>query len=73
MTKTTQNSFEFRGNTYTCTWLNDERTALSVVVSADAETIDDVRWPSDETVSEHVGRTVKFSDKGDDLCEAIYH
>lgn len=67
----TKTTFSFNGDTFAATWLNDEHTSLSVTVATDD--IDNVRWPSDAFVGEQVGKSVKFSDKGDDLCEAIYH
>ncbi len=68
------------------TWLNDERTRLSVAfhgevpeaIDPDGKAVPDaglVDWPSDAAISKAVGRTVDFADAGDDPSrpEAIFH
>lgn len=65
-------------------WLNAERNRLSVIFDGEVPTITNpegesvedpgsVSWPTDEEISAAVGKRVAFSDKGDSLCEGIFH
>jgi len=67
-------TFIYNNSTFQANWLNEEKTALSVTTDDmvfDDHGIDQTDWPSDETVSAHVGKPVGFSDAGDN-GEAIF-
>ena len=63
--------------TFTASWLNDEQSSLSVVVSSslgelEFDELTNLSWPSDSEISKLVGRKVSAFDAGDSIAETIY-